>query len=231
MFTVPRSDRLPRYWHAITVSGLLLIVGGCGGGGGSSPATASANLMPAISSLAPASAAAGAAAQTLAINGSGFISGSTVTYNGVAHPATFVSATQLTIELSAAEHATAGSYAVIVTNPAPDGGASNSVNFTVPGALPPLPAISSLAPASAAAGAAAQTLVINGSGFVAGSTVTYNGVAHTATFVSATQLTIQLSTADQATAGSYAVVVTNPPPGGGPSNSATFTVTPAIAPS
>ena len=232
MFTVPRSDRLPRYWHAITVSGLLLIVGGCGGGGGSSPATASANLMPAISSLAPASAAAGAAAQTLAINGSGFISGSTVTYNGVAHPATFVSATQLTIQLTTADQAMAGPYVVIVTNAPPAGGVSNSAIFTVTSASAgsPVPAITSLAPASATAASAAPTLTISGSGFMSASTVTYNSIAHTATYVSATQLTIQLSTADLATVGSYAVVVTNPAPGGGPSNTATFTVSPVIPP-
>ena len=54
-----------------------------------------------------------------------------------------------------------------------------------------------------------------GTGFISTSTVTYNGVAHTATFVSSTQLTIMLSASDQATAGSYPVVVTNPAPGGG----------------
>src|SRR5256885_7889421 len=36
---------------------------------------------------------------------------------------------------------------------------------------------------SATAGAAGQTLTINGSGFMATSTVTYNGVPHTAAFV------------------------------------------------
>ncbi len=35
------------------------------------------------------------------------------------------------------------------------------------------------------------------------STVTYNGVGHAATFVSATQLTISLTTGDQATAGTF----------------------------
>ena len=45
-----------------------------------------------------------------------------MTYNGVAHPATYVSASALTITLSAADQATAGSYAVVVTNPAPGGG-------------------------------------------------------------------------------------------------------------
>ena len=54
-----------------------------------------------------------------------------MTYNGVGHAATFLSSTQLTISLSAADQATAGSYPVVVTNPAPGGGASIPVNFTV----------------------------------------------------------------------------------------------------
>src|SRR5258708_7079107 len=88
----------------------------------------------------------------------------------------------------------------------------------------PVPAITTLSPSSATAGAAAQTLTITGTNFVSTSTVTYNGVGHTATFVSSTQLTISLSTTDQATAGTYPVVVTNLSPGGGASNPVTFTV-------
>jgi hypothetical protein len=42
--------------------------------------------------------------------------------------------------------------------------------------------------------------------------------------VGTTQLIILLSTSDQAKAGSYAVVVTNPEPGGGESNVEDFTV-------
>jgi hypothetical protein len=68
-------------------------------------------------------------------------------------------------------------------------------------------------------------LTINGTGFIATSTVTYNAVAHAATFVSSTQLTIMLSASDQATAGSYSIVVTNPAPGGGTSNALGFTIT------
>jgi hypothetical protein len=180
------------------------------------------NPVPAITSLSPSSATAGAGLQTLTLNGSNFLASSTVTYNGVGHTATFVSSTQLTISLSAADQATAGSYAVVVTNPAPGGGASSPLNFAVGN---PQPSLSSLSPASAVVGAVAQTLTLNGSNFLASSTVTYNGVGHTATFVSSTQLTISLSATDQATAGSYAVVVTNPAPGGGPSNSVNFTVT------
>jgi hypothetical protein len=89
------------------------------------------NPAPTITSLSPSSAFAGAAAQTLTINGTNFVSTSTVTYNGAPHTATFVNSTQLTISLSASDQATGGAYPVVVTNPAPGGGASSPVNFTV----------------------------------------------------------------------------------------------------
>jgi hypothetical protein len=49
-------------------------------------------------------------------------------------------------------------------------------------------------------------------------------VGHAAGFVSSTVLTITLSASDQATAGTFPVVVTNPAPGGGPSNTMNFMV-------
>ena len=74
------------------------------------------------------------------------------------------------------------------------------------------------------AGSAAQTLTINGANFQSGSTVTYNGVPHTADFISSTELEISLSAGDLALAGTDPVVVTNAAPGGGASNSVKFTV-------
>jgi hypothetical protein len=163
----------------------------------------------------------------LTLNGTGFVASSTVTYNGVGHAATFVSSTQLTITLTTTDQATAGSYPVVVTNPVPGGGTSSPLNFAVNN---PAPNVVSLSPPSVVAGASAQTLTLTGTGFVASSTVTYNGVGHAATFVSSTQLTITLTTADQATAGSYPVVVMNPAPGGGISSPLNFTVLPLSAP-
>ena len=113
---------------------------------------------------------------------------------------------------------------------------SNPSNFYSVGAAftggggPPSPVISSLSPPSVVAGAAAQTLAINGSGFLSTSTVTFNDVGHAATFVNSTQLTILLSAPDQATAGSYPVVVTDPGPSGGISTPVNFTVLPLAAP-
>ena len=219
-------------WRAGYVLGVtsgLLLMAACGGGGGAgtTPSTPSTNLVPAITNLSPTSATAGATSQTLTINGSNFLSTSSATYNAVSHAVTFVTATQLTISLSASDLAASGTYSVAVTNPTPGGGASNAANFAVNN---PAPSISSLSPSSATAGAVPQPLTINGSNFVSSSTVTYNGVGHTVTSASATQLTISLSTADPATAGSFPAVVTNPAPGGGASNSATFTVNaPAVS--
>ena len=198
-----------------------------GGGNSNSVSFAVGNPAPVISSLNPTSATAGAAAETLTIIGTGFVSTSTATYNGgSARTPITQSATQLTIALSTSDLATAGNYPVVVSNPTTYGGGgnSNSVGFAVGN---PAPVISSLNPTSATAGAAAETLTITGTGFVSTSRVTYyGGTARTPTSQTATQLTIALSTTDLGTAGSYAVAVNNPTTygGGGNSNSMNFTV-------
>jgi hypothetical protein len=86
--------------------------------------------MPAIASLAPSSVTAGAAAFTLTINGTNFISTSTVKWNGSNRPTSYVSATQLTASIAAADIATPTYAAVTVANPAPGGGTSASVGIT-----------------------------------------------------------------------------------------------------
>jgi hypothetical protein len=193
------------------------------GGGISNSANFSVNNpVPTISNLSPASANVGAQPQPLTINGTNFLSTSTATYNNVVHAVTLVSATQLQIQLTTADLATAESFPVVVTNPSPGGGISTQANFSVNN---PVPTIFNLSPASANAGAQAQALTLNGLHFVSTSAVTFNNVVRAVTFVNATQLQIQLTTADLATAGSFPVVVTNPSPGGGPSNSVNFPVT------
>ncbi len=181
------------------------------------------NPVPTISSLSPASATAGGAAFTLTVNGSGFVSGSVVRWNGSARPTAFVSATQLTAAIPAADIAVAGTASVTVFNPAPGGGESSARTFTI-NASNPVPTISSLSPASATAGGAAFTLTVNGSNFVSGSVVRWNGSARPTAFVSDTELTATIPAADIATAGTASVTVFNPAPGGGVSSALTFTI-------
>ena len=128
-----KRDSLVPLAGFLVVLAASLFVAGCGGGGGGSTPPPADNPLPTISSLSPASLSAGAPAQTLTITGTDFLSSSTLTYNGVAHTATYVSSTELTTSLSASDLGTAGGYAVVVTNPAPGGGASNSVDLTVSG--------------------------------------------------------------------------------------------------
>lgn len=105
------------------------------------------------------------------------------------------------------------------------GVSSNTVTMAVNAPSPnPTPAITSLAPFSAAAGAASATLTIDGTAFVPSSTVTFNGVTVSSTFVSSAQLSVNLDAADLAAAGSFPLAVVNPAPGGGASNAVTFIV-------
>jgi predicted outer membrane repeat protein len=184
-----------------------------------------ANPVPALYSLAPASAQAGGSAFTLTLNGEGFMPGGQVTWNGSDRPTTFVNNTKLTAQIGAADIAAAGAANVAVVNPAPGGGTSNALPFTItaPGQNP-VPSIDTLAPASAPAGGAAFTLTINGANFIAGSQALWNGASRPTAFVSATQLTVQIGAADITGGGSAGITVANPGPGGGTSNAATFDI-------
>jgi hypothetical protein len=117
---------------------------------------------------------------------------------------------------------------VTVFTPAPGGGTSASVAFTV--TAPAAPVIGGLSPSTAVAGSPALTLTVNGSGFVATSVVRWNGANRTTTFVSATQLRAAITAADLATARSVSVTVFTSGTNGGTSAPGTFTVSPAPAP-
>ena len=83
--------------------------------------TSSSNIGPTLSSLSPSSASVGGSAFTLTVNGSNFVSGSVVQWNGTARATTFVSTSQLTAAIPAGDIATAGSAQVTVMNPAGGG--------------------------------------------------------------------------------------------------------------
>ncbi|MEW6721532.1 MAG: polysaccharide deacetylase family protein [Thermodesulfobacteriota bacterium] len=87
-----------------------------------------------------------------------------------------------------------------------------------------IPAVASLAPSYAHAGGSGLTLTIDGSNFVAGSVVRWNGSARTTTFVSSTRLQASIPASDLSAAGTAAVTVNTPPPGGGTSNAIAFEI-------
>jgi hypothetical protein len=94
--------------------------------------TIPANPSPVIGSLSPTFTSAGGAAFTLTVTGSGFVSGSTVYWGTSALTTTYVSATQLTAQVPAAEIANGAiTVAITVQTPSPGGSTSNSFQFEV----------------------------------------------------------------------------------------------------
>ena len=89
------------------------------------------NPKPAITSLSPPSATHGGAGFTLTVNGTGFVNTSVVNWAGSPRATTYVSSTEITATINAADIAKAGSYKVTVVNPAPGGGTSAAKTFTV----------------------------------------------------------------------------------------------------
>src|SRR3989442_1188551 len=93
------------------------------------------NPLPTITGIGPASVGAGGPAFTLTVNGTNYITASVVQWNGSNRSTTFVSATQLTAAISAADIVAAGTATVTVSNPAPGGGMSNVVTLTINGPI------------------------------------------------------------------------------------------------
>jgi hypothetical protein len=83
----------------------------------------------------------------------------------------------------------------------------------------PVPLINQpLVPDALAPGGSAFMLTVNGTGFVSTSVVNWDGSARATTFGSGSQVKAAIAAADIANAGTAAITVVNPTPGGGTSN-------------
>jgi hypothetical protein len=99
---------------------------------------------------------------------------------------------------------------------------NSSVSNAIAQVVNPVPAITTLSPATTTTGGPAFTLTVNGTDFLNGTTVNFNGSPRTTTFVSVTQLTASINAADIASPGWDEITVSNP--GTGVSNAVTFPV-------
>ena len=92
------------------------------------PSELNANPVPAVTSASPASLAVNSGNNTLTITGSNFVPGAVVLWNGSVRTTTFVSSTQISVAIAAADVIAAGSETVTVQNP----GSAASGPLTVP---------------------------------------------------------------------------------------------------
>ena len=172
---------------------------------------------PAITSLSPANVLPGGPGFVLTVNGGNFLPNAAVDWNGAALPTTYVSASQLTAQVSAALIAASGTAKITVVNQGPV--SSNQLSLYV--SSTPAASLASLSPSSAPPGGAAFTLTVAGTGFAANSTVQWNGGPLATNFAGPTQLTAGVPAALIATKGTASVTVTGD---GGPSNALPFTI-------
>ncbi len=192
------------------------------GGGTSSPATfAVLNPLPTTSAGSPNSGIVGDPDTTVTLSGTGFVASSTV-YSGPTQLVTaFTGSTQLTAVIPASMLASVGSLSLTVSNPAPGGGASAPVSFAVNN---PAPAIATVSPASAIVGSADTMVTVNGTGFIASSTLYVGTTLLATTFVGATQLTAVVPASMLSSTGALSLTVANPAPGGGANAPTSFMV-------
>lgn len=101
----------------------------------------------------------------------------------------------------------------------------------------PVPAISTLSPATVTSGSTMFTLAVNGSGFAPSSVIEFNGIPRISgslgsntIFLSENKLTTIVRPGDIESAGTINVTVFTPQPGGGTSNTVTLTVTQTALP-
>lgn len=197
--------------------------------GGSINATLTVNNpAPTLSSLSPIEKTAGDPQFTLTVNGTGFIAGSAVRWNGSALTTTYISPTQLTAIVPGSLLASAGLATITVQTAAPGGGTSSGSTFTINAVVLPAPALTSLAPTTGTAGTSSLLVAVLGSNFQAGAIVRVNGQNRTTSFVSSTQLTVTLTSADLLTTGTLVLTVLNPDAQA--SSGANFVVNPAPNP-
>src|SRR5262249_50763164 len=144
---------------------------------------------PSLASLSPDSVIVGGPSFALTVNGNNFLNGAVVRVAGVARLTEFVSTTQLRATILAQDITDTGTISITVQNPAPGGGVSNALNLAV---VNPAPTLTSLNPSSASVGGQAFTLTVNGTNFVPGAIIQFNGNNRVTTFLSSTQLTTQI---------------------------------------
>ncbi|HEX8431680.1 MAG TPA: hypothetical protein VF625_10340, partial [Longimicrobium sp.] len=191
---------------------LFAVLAACGDGG-----TETVNPTPGVASLEPNRVQQGAAETSLRVVGSDFVRASVVRFNGDDRKTEYVSSTELRATLSSTDLASSGTAQIVVMNPQPGGGESNPMELTIEVGVNPQPVVAALAPAFLPAGSPSSTVTLNGTGFVAQSRVFAGNLARPTTFVSPTQLRVQLSDTMLVAGAVIQLRVSNPAPGGGAS--------------
>ena len=187
------SRNLSSSWGLAAAGSLSLTVVNANLGGGSASASVPVNNpAPGTISLTPATLSTGATTvTTAAVNGSNFRPSSTIQVGTTTRATTYVSATQLTFQLTVADQATAVRLTVSVVTPTPGVGTSTIAYLTL--AAPTLtPIITQASPTQFIAGSGQTTIAVFGANLTSTSVVQWNGTPLSTAYVTNTYYRLYL---------------------------------------
>jgi YVTN family beta-propeller protein len=202
------------------------------------------NPVPRVTDVEPKTFPAGGATFTVTINGTGFLRTSVAAINGHNLATTYVSTTQLKAVVTSSvqnqllqSSAPAGSgpspmvsstssfqISIGVTNPVPGGGTSPA-DIKGGDKIAPtnvLPVLLSMTPKNATLGSD-LTLTLTGNNFNTTSVLNFGGTLYSPVTVTPTSMKVVIPKANLSP-GSFAVSISNPPPGGGTTSQVTLTI-------
>lgn len=179
------------------------------------------NPVPQITTINPSTLLRGSNTQEVIIEGSRFIKTSQAYLDNIALETIFVNNHQLKVKIPEELLTQTGTFQLTVTNPAPEGGISNSIALQIQN---PVPQISALDPLEVVAGVQTLALKVYGTGFFDDTVLYVDGQPRQFTLIKQTKLEIQLTQEELEAGGYIQIKAYNPPPGGGESKPATFTV-------
>ncbi len=178
--------------------------------------------VPALSSLSPSSTTAPALVPLLTLTGSGFDDAAQVRWNGTPIPTAFVSTNQLTATPPASLFSTGIAAAITVFNPAPGGGTSNPLTFTV---LNPVPTLTLVSQSTVTAGGPGYSTTVIGSGFTPSTVIQWNGIPlTTVAALPPSLIDVAVPASLIAAGGTASLTAFSPAPGGGTSAPLTLTI-------
>lgn len=183
------------------------------------------NKVPILSGISKKSVLLGSGDLNLSVTGSNFVSDSVVNFDGFPIATNYVSTNTLSAFIPASYIANTGFYNITATSPAPGGGNSNPITFSV---VNPVPTITSLSVESIIAGSSSFLLTVSGDNFTKDTIIQFNDIPAISNYYQVVgqkgQSTVLINASSIQNSGSYSITAINPSPGGGVSNKKLFTV-------
>lgn len=192
--------------------------------------TSPGNPVPSIVQLLPAGENRSVPSMSATILGSDFLESSIVKLDGEDRDPEFINYGRIRVTLNSSDFANDGESEIVVFNPPPGGGLSNSLTLIMDESVAGVPYISSISPDHGFVGDTGVEITIEGDWFAESSFVhiEFSG-DRDVIFVSATELRLVLDTSDLVRERTWVFEVINPrsgqlPIGGGWSNRVEFQV-------